>query len=95
MWFLVGGQVVRQSCEDEDVGSAMEKLLSGVKKGSLGEAAFLKLLRTAQQNNPSSFSKPLLSLLEDLEKQTQEAEPGERTSFIGFTFQTFDHFLVL
>ncbi|XP_075996347.1 zinc finger and BTB domain-containing protein 40 [Genypterus blacodes] len=65
-------QVVRQCCEDEDVSSALVKLLSRVQRGELSQVAFLHLLRTAQQKDPSSFSKPLMDLLDQLETLTQE-----------------------
>ncbi|KAF7650638.1 hypothetical protein LDENG_00122920 [Lucifuga dentata] len=70
-------QVVCRCLEEKDVGSAIEKLMSRVKERELSEAALLKLLRTVQQKNPSSFPKPLLSLLEDLQKQTREVDRGK------------------
>lgn len=60
-------QVVRQICEDEDVSSALEKLLSRVQRGELRQVALLHLLRTAQQKEPPSFSKPLIDLLDQLD----------------------------
>lgn len=48
--------------------------MSRVKEGQLSEGALLRLLRTVQQEAPSSFPTPLLSLLEEVEGNTQE--PG-------------------
>ncbi|XP_074505126.1 zinc finger and BTB domain-containing protein 40 isoform X1 [Sebastes fasciatus] len=71
-------EVVCQCCEEEvDPGSALEKLLSSVKEGQLSEGALLRLLRSVQHKDPSSFPAPLLSLLEEVERNTQEPEGNQ------------------
>ncbi|XP_042262106.1 zinc finger and BTB domain-containing protein 40 [Thunnus maccoyii] len=70
-------QVVCECCEEADSSSAMEKLMSRVKEEKISEGALLKLLRAVQQKAPSSFPTPLLSLLEEVEKNTQEPDTSQ------------------
>ncbi|XP_035517546.1 zinc finger and BTB domain-containing protein 40 [Morone saxatilis] len=70
-------RVVCQCCEEADPSSALEKLVSRVKEGQLNEEVLHRLLQTVQHNAPSSFPKPLLSLLEEAEGNTQEPEGNQ------------------
>lgn len=74
---FVLSQIVCQCCEEADPSSALEKLMSRVKEGLISEAALPKLLRTLQQKTSSSFPEPLLSLLEETERNTKQ-QPGGR-----------------
>nr|XP_033482541.1 zinc finger and BTB domain-containing protein 40 isoform X1 [Epinephelus lanceolatus] len=67
-------QIVCQCCEEADPSSALKNLMSRVKEGQLSEEALLNLLRTVEQKAPNSFPTPLLSLVEEVEKNTQEPE---------------------
>ncbi|KAM9362137.1 zinc finger and BTB domain-containing protein 40 [Symphorus nematophorus] len=73
-------QVVCECCEEADPSSALEKLLSRVKEGQLSETAVLRLLRTVQQEAPSSFPTALLPLLEEEEENMQEEPEGDQTA---------------
>lgn len=66
-----------QCCEEADPSSALEKLVSRVKEGQLNEEVLRRLLQTVQHNAPSSFPKPLLSLLEEAEGNTQLPEGNQ------------------
>ncbi|XP_044068624.1 zinc finger and BTB domain-containing protein 40 isoform X2 [Siniperca chuatsi] len=70
-------QVVCQCCDEADPSSALEKLMSRMKEGQFSEGALLRLLRTVQQKAPSSFPTPLLSLVEEVEGNTQEPEGNQ------------------
>lgn len=63
-----------QCCEEGDPSSALQKLMSRVKEGELSEGALLRLLRTVQQNAPTSFPPTLCSLLEGMEDHTPESQ---------------------
>lgn len=52
--------------------------MSGVEEGLISEGALLRLVRTIQQKAPSSFPMTLVSLLDELEKNTQEPD-GHQT----------------
>lgn len=75
---LCSCQVVCQCCKESDSSSAVEKLMSGVEEGLISEGALLRLVRTVQQKAPSSFPMTLVSLLDELEKNTQEPD-GHQT----------------
>ncbi|KAM7402792.1 hypothetical protein PAMP_018003 [Pampus punctatissimus] len=70
-------QVVCDCCEEADCSSVMEKLMSRVKEGLISEGALLRLLHDVQQKAPSSFPTPLLPLLEEVEKNTQEPDRSQ------------------
>ncbi|XP_029288483.1 zinc finger and BTB domain-containing protein 40 isoform X2 [Cottoperca gobio] len=70
-------QVVCECCEEADPRSVLEKLMSRVKEGQLSEGALLRLLRTLHHKAPSSFPTPLLSLLEEAEKNTEEPDANQ------------------
>ncbi|XP_070707799.1 zinc finger and BTB domain-containing protein 40 [Pempheris klunzingeri] len=70
-------QVVCQCCEEAEPSSALEKLMSRVKEGQLSEGALLRLLRTVRQQAPSSLPSALLSLVEEVEGNTQEPEESQ------------------
>ncbi|XP_071403644.1 zinc finger and BTB domain-containing protein 40 [Centroberyx affinis] len=70
-------RVVCQCCEQADPGPATERLMSRVREGVLSEAGVLTLLRTVRQKAPSSFPPRLLSLLEEVERQTQQGDGWE------------------
>ncbi|XP_028261822.1 zinc finger and BTB domain-containing protein 40 [Parambassis ranga] len=74
-------QIVCQCCEEADPSSALEKLMSRVKEGLISEAALPKLLWTLQQKTSSSFPEPLLSLLEETERNTKQ--PGAESEQQG------------
>lgn len=67
-------QLVCQCCEkdDKDPSSALEKLISRVREGQLGQRTFLQLLTNIQQEVPSSFPPELCSLLEEVRESRQE-----------------------
>uniref|UniRef100_A0A665TCA3 Zinc finger and BTB domain containing 40 n=1 Tax=Echeneis naucrates TaxID=173247 RepID=A0A665TCA3_ECHNA len=65
-------QVVCQCFEEADSSSGLEKLMSRVMKGQLGEGVLLTLLRHVQDKAASSFPPSLLSLLDEVERTTQE-----------------------
>ncbi|XP_065811468.1 zinc finger and BTB domain-containing protein 40 isoform X1 [Labrus bergylta] len=69
-------QVVCECCEEAEPGSALEKLMSRVKEGQLGEASLIAMLRSVQQKAPPAFPAPLLALLEEAEENCHE-EAGE------------------
>ncbi|KAM8757821.1 zinc finger and BTB domain-containing protein 40 isoform 2-T4 [Acanthopagrus schlegelii] len=70
-------QVVCHCCEEADPSSALEELMTRVREEQLGEGALLRLLRTVQQKSPSSFPTPLLALLKEEERNTQEPEGNQ------------------
>lgn len=72
-------QVVCQYCEEADPSAALEKLMSRVKEGVLSEGGLVKLLRSVQQTAPSSFPSSLDSLLEEVERSTQEPSKDQGT----------------
>ncbi|XP_029357207.1 zinc finger and BTB domain-containing protein 40 isoform X2 [Echeneis naucrates] len=65
-------KVVCQCFEEADSSSGLEKLMSRVMKGQLGEGVLLTLLRHVQDKAASSFPPSLLSLLDEVERTTQE-----------------------
>ncbi|XP_068449488.1 zinc finger and BTB domain-containing protein 40 isoform X2 [Clinocottus analis] len=77
-------QVVRQCWEEEeekgeeaDPRSALERLVSRVKEGQLSEAALVRLLRGVQDKAASSFPSLLLSLVEEVERNSQQLEGNQ------------------
>ncbi|KAM7006381.1 LOW QUALITY PROTEIN: zinc finger and BTB domain-containing protein 40 [Tautogolabrus adspersus] len=70
-------QVVCECCEEAEPSSALEKLMSKVKEGQLSEGSLITLLRSVQQEAPSSFPTPLLALLEEAEENSHEAEENQ------------------
>lgn len=67
-----------QCCErdDKDPNSALEKLISKVREGQLGQKTFLRLLTNIRQEVPSSFPPELCSLLEEVwESRPELLEP--------------------
>ncbi|KAF3689401.1 Zinc finger and BTB domain-containing protein 40 [Channa argus] len=70
-------QIVCECCEEADPSAALEKLMSRVTAGQLSEAELMKLLQTVQQNASSSFPPSLVSLLEEVERNTQEPIRGQ------------------
>ncbi|XP_040015093.1 zinc finger and BTB domain-containing protein 40 isoform X2 [Xiphias gladius] len=70
-------QVVCQCCEEADPSSALEKLMSRVKEGQLSEGVLFRLLQTVQHKASSSFPPSLVSLLEEVERNTQEPNIGQ------------------
>ncbi|XP_008302925.1 zinc finger and BTB domain-containing protein 40 [Stegastes partitus] len=70
-------QVVFQCCEEADPSTVLEKLMSRVKDRRISEGALLRLLRTVQQKTTSNFPSPLLSLLEEVEKNTQQPDESQ------------------
>lgn len=61
----------------------LEKLTSRVREGQLGQAAFLRLLRSVQQTVPSSFPTELSSLLEEVREEAQPAGAAEPPSHVS------------
>ncbi|XP_022062098.2 zinc finger and BTB domain-containing protein 40 isoform X1 [Acanthochromis polyacanthus] len=72
-------EVVLQCCEEAHPSKVLEKLMSKVKDRLISEGAILKLLRTVEQKTLSSFPSPLLSLLEEVERNTQQADESPPT----------------
>uniref|UniRef100_A0A3Q3NMZ5 Zinc finger and BTB domain containing 40 n=1 Tax=Mastacembelus armatus TaxID=205130 RepID=A0A3Q3NMZ5_9TELE len=70
-------QVVCESCKEADPSSALKRLMSRVKEGHLSEGALFKLLRTVQEKADASFPPSLYTLLEEVEKNTQELHRDE------------------
>ncbi|XP_034549234.1 zinc finger and BTB domain-containing protein 40 isoform X2 [Notolabrus celidotus] len=70
-------QVVCECCEDAEPSSALENLMSRVKEGPLSERSLIRLLRSVQQNASSSFPTELLSLLEEAEQTSEDAEENQ------------------
>uniref|UniRef100_A0A3P8UF24 Zinc finger and BTB domain containing 40 n=1 Tax=Amphiprion percula TaxID=161767 RepID=A0A3P8UF24_AMPPE len=67
-------EVVLQCCKEADPSKVLEKLMSKVKDRLISEGALLKLFRTVEQKALSSFPSPLLSLLEEVERNTQQPD---------------------
>lgn len=71
-----------ECCKEADSSSSIEKLMSRVKEKLISEETLLRLLRTVQQKAPTCFPTPLLSLLEEVEQDTQEpdgSQTGDKT----------------
>lgn len=78
-------QVVSQCCAEAgaDPRSALEMLVSRVKEGQLSEGALLGLLRAIQHKNPSDFPSPLLLLLGEVQRDSQQPEgTGGKEPFV-------------
>lgn len=59
--------------------------MSRVKEGQLSEESLLRLLRTVQQDAPSSFPTSLRLLLEEVEGKSQEppkSQSGGKSEFL-------------
>ncbi|XP_036007348.1 zinc finger and BTB domain-containing protein 40 isoform X1 [Fundulus heteroclitus] len=67
-------QVVTQCYEDTDPFSVLEKLIGRLRNGRISEGSFLHLLWKIQKKALLSFPAPLLSLLEDLDRNTLQSE---------------------
>ncbi|XP_072239072.1 zinc finger and BTB domain-containing protein 40 isoform X2 [Leuresthes tenuis] len=67
-------QAVCQCCEEVDLSSVPEKLMNRARDGVISEGGLLQLLRAIKQKAPSCFPTPLLSLLEDVEGNTQRPD---------------------
>lgn len=70
-------QVVCQCCEEADPSSVLEKLMSKVKEGQMGEEGLIKLLRTVKQSASSSYPTQLLPLLEELERSMRQPDDSQ------------------
>ncbi|XP_039468148.1 zinc finger and BTB domain-containing protein 40 isoform X1 [Oreochromis aureus] len=70
-------QVVCQCCEEADPSSVLEKLMSKVKEGQMGEEGLIKLLRTVKQSASSSYPTQLLPLLEELERSIRQPDDSQ------------------
>lgn len=82
----VSRQLVCQCCEGEghhDSRCVLEKLISRVREGQLGQATFLRLLRDVQQTVPSSFPTELSSLLEEVREEPAPAGAEEPPSHVS------------
>ncbi|KAM8914169.1 zinc finger and BTB domain-containing protein 40 isoform 2-T2 [Spinachia spinachia] len=71
--------VSSRCCEEAraDPRSALEMLVSRVNEGQLSEGALLGLLRAIQHKTPSSVPSPLLLLLEQVERHSQQPEGSQ------------------
>lgn len=66
--------MVSQCYKDTDPGSVLDKLIGRLRNGGISERSFLQLLWAIQKKAPLTFPVQLLSLLEDLDERTLQAE---------------------
>ena len=69
-------QVVCQCCDenDKDPNSALEKLITRVREGQLGQRTFFRLLTSIQEDLPSPLPQELYSVLEEVQESSQELQ---------------------